>query len=59
MIVGLDRGRCRRIGFVLVAAMGIVEQGRNDRQHRDHDDADNGNHRDQELDDGHVAIMAR
>jgi hypothetical protein len=59
MIVGLERGRCRRIGFVLVAATGIVEQGGNDRQHHDNDDADNGNHRDQELDDGHGAMMAR
>ena len=41
MIVGLERGRCRRIGFVLVAASGIVEQGGNDRQQHDHDDADN------------------
>ena len=59
-IVGLERCRCRRIGFVLVAALGIVEQGGNDRQQHDHDDADNdGNPRDQELDDVHVAIMAR
>jgi hypothetical protein len=59
MIIGLDRGRCRRIGFVLVAATRIVEQGWNDRQQHDHDDADDGDGRDQELDDCHVLIMAR
>jgi hypothetical protein len=59
MIVWLDRGRCRRIGFVLVAATRIVEQGWNDRQQYDHDHAEDGDDRDQELDDGHSAIMAR
>jgi hypothetical protein len=60
MIVGLERSGCRRIGFVLVAASGIVEQGGNDRQQHDHDDADNdSNPRDQELDGVHTAIMAR
>jgi hypothetical protein len=59
MIVWLQWSRCRRIGFVLVAAAGIVEQGGNDRQQHDHDDADNGDARDQELDDVHISIMTR
>ena len=59
MIVWLEWSRCRRIGFVLVAAAGIVEQGGNDRQQHDHDDADDGDPRDQKLDDGHISIMAR
>jgi hypothetical protein len=59
MIVWLEGGWCRRIGFVLVAASGIVEQGWNDRQQYDHDDADDGDPSDQELDDGHISIMAR
>ena len=59
MIVRLDGGRCRRIGFVLVAATRIVEQGWNDRQQHDHDDADHSDDRDQELDNGHTSIMAR
>ncbi len=53
MIVGRDRCRCGRIGFVLVAASRIVEQGGDDRQQPDHDDADNDDTRDQELDDVH------
>jgi hypothetical protein len=56
VIVWLERSRCRRIGFVLVAASGIVEQGGNNRQQYDHDD---GDPRDQELDDGHASIMTR
>jgi hypothetical protein len=59
MIVGLERCRCGRIGFVLVATARIVEQGGNDRQQHDHDDAEYGYSRDQELDNVHVAIMAR
>ncbi len=59
MIVWLEWSRCRRIGFVLVAASGIVEQGGNDRQQHDHDDADDGDSRDQKLDDGHISIMTR
>jgi hypothetical protein len=59
MIVWLEWSRCRRIGFVLVAAAGIVEQGGNDRQQHDHDDADDGDSRNQELDEGHISIMTR
>jgi hypothetical protein len=59
MIVWLQWSRCRRIGFVLVAALGIVEQGGNDRQQHDHDDANNGDPRDHKLDDAHASIMAR
>jgi hypothetical protein len=59
MIVWLEWSRCRRIGFVLVAAAGIVEQGGNDRQQHDHDDADDGDPRNQELDEGHISIMTR
>jgi hypothetical protein len=59
MIVGCDWGWCGWIGFVLVGAPRIVEQGRNDRQQHDHDDAHNGDTCDQELYNVHVAIMAR
>ena len=59
MIVWLEWSRCRRIGFVLVAASGIVEQGGNDRQQHDHHDADNGDPRNQKLDDAHISIMTR
>ena len=59
MSVWLDRGRRRSIGFVLVVATRVVEQGWNDRQQYDHDHAENRADRDQELDDGHSAIMAR
>ena len=43
----------------MVAATRIVEQGRNDRQQHDHDDAHDGDTRDQELYNVHIAIMAR
>jgi hypothetical protein len=59
VIVGLERSRCRRIGFVLVAASRIFEQGRNDCQQHDHNYADDGEARDQELDDVHVSILTR
>ena len=58
-IVGLEGCWCGRIGSVLVAATRIIEQGRNDRQQHNHDDADDGDTRDQELYNVHVAIMAR
>jgi deoxycytidylate deaminase len=59
VIVRLERSRCRRIGFVLVAASRILEQGRNDRQQHDHNYAEDGDARDQELDDAHVSILTR
>jgi deoxycytidylate deaminase len=59
VIVGLERSRCRRIGFVLVAASRILEQGRNDRQQHDHNYAEDGDARDQELDDVHVSILTQ
>ncbi len=59
MIVGLERCRCGRTRSAMVAATRIVEQGRNDRQQHDHDDAHNGDTRDQELYNVHVAMMAR
>ena len=59
VIIGLERCRRRWIGFVLVAASGIVEQGGNDRQQHDHDYADDCDSRDQELDDAHMPIMTR
>ena len=59
VIIGLERCRRRWIGFVLVAASWIVEQGGNDRQQHDHDNEDDSNPRDQELEDIHKAIMAR
>src|SRR5215218_1503024 len=57
MIIGPQRGRCRRIGFVVVAATRIVEQKWDDRQQADHDNADHGDGRDEELDDGHSSIL--
>jgi len=58
-IIGLEGCRCRPVGFVLVAASGIVEQGWNDRQQHDHDDEHDGDARNQQLYNVHVTIMAR
>ena len=58
-IIGLEGCRRRPVGFVLVAASGIVEQGWNDRQQHDHDDEHDGDARNHELCNVHITIMAR
>jgi len=58
-IIGLERSRWRQLGFVLVATLGVFQQGGNNRQQPDHDDASNHDAGNQKLDERHRPILPR